>query len=327
MGARLGLYRALVEAGPATAGELAGRTGTDERYAREWLEQQAVAGIVHVDDVEADPGARRYHLPPPHADVLTDEDSIHHYGWIGIEMVRSVRSLPDLVEAFKTGGAPPQVPSEGGEGEFNRAIFVNHLSDWLAQIPSVHDRLRADPPARVGDFACGTGWASISVARAYPSVVVDGFDLDEDRIRQATAHASEAGVDDRVRFHVRDIAASGLAGRYDVVLVMEALHDLARPVDALRGIHGVLAEGGSVIVGDERVQEDFIAPGDELERYVYGWSLVSCLPGAMGDPQSAQTGAAIRPATVRRYALEAGFREVEILPIEFELLRFYRLVP
>jgi hypothetical protein len=115
--------------------------------------------------------------------------------------------------------------------------------------------------------------------------------------------------------------------RYDLVTVFEALHDMARPVEALAAARRMLAEGGSVVVADEPVADEFTAPASEMERYAYAWSVVSCLPSAMGDPETAATGAVMRPATLARYARSAGFARTEALPVETEVWRFYRLVP
>ncbi len=109
--------------------------------------------------------------------------------------------------------------------------------------------------------------------------------------------------------------------------IFEALHDMSRPVDVLGALRGMLAEGGSVIVGDERVEDEFTAPAGEIERLYYGFSVLHCLPVGMVGPDPAGTGTVMRAGTVRRYAEEAGFSEVEVLPIENEFYRFYRLLP
>jgi 2-polyprenyl-3-methyl-5-hydroxy-6-metoxy-1,4-benzoquinol methylase len=329
LGERLGLYRALADGGPATPAELAGRTGTNERYVREWLEHHAASGLLEVDDATAEPAARRYRMPPEHVPVLVDADDTRYEAYKGVDVVRAARPLPDLVKAFRSGGAPPPLAWEPeGRAEFNRAVFLNLLGrSWLPAIGEVDRRLRAEPPARVADIACGTGWSSIAIAREYPTVRVDGFDLDPDVIAAARGNAQAEGLGDRVRFSVSDASDPGLSGRYDLVTVFEALHDLTRPVEALRAAHALLQQGGSVLVADELVEEEFTAPASELERYHYGWSVVSCLPSAMGDPDTAATGAVMRPATLRRYALAAGFREVEVLPIETGFWLLYRLLP
>jgi SAM-dependent methyltransferase len=156
---------------------------------------------------------------------------------------------------------------------------------------------------------------------------VDGFDLDPDVVAAATRHAAETGMAGRVRFAVVDAAEPGLPEAYDLVTIFEALHDMARPVDALRAARAMLAEGGSVVIADERVEDEFTAPAPDPDRRAYGWSVVSCLPSVMGDPETAATGAALRPATLGGYAAAAGFARTEALGIEAEDWRFYRLLP
>jgi ubiquinone/menaquinone biosynthesis C-methylase UbiE len=327
LGERLGLYRALADQGPATSVELAERTGTNERYVREWLEHHAASGLVEVDDVTAAPTVRRYTLPPEHVPVLADEDDINYHGYKGVELARAARMLPELVEAYRTGDAPPHQPWEPeGRAEFNRPTYLNLLGKkWLPAIPEIDERLRADPPARVADFACGTGWSSIAMAQAYPKITVQGVDLDADAIAAAQGHAREAGLGDRVSFSAAN--AADQSGRFDLVTILEALHDMSRPVAALNTARQMLAPGGSVLILDELVEDEFTAPASELERYHYGWSLMSCLPDAMGDPESAATGAVMRPDTLRRYTTEAGFSQTEVLPFQTDLFRFYRLIP
>jgi 2-polyprenyl-3-methyl-5-hydroxy-6-metoxy-1,4-benzoquinol methylase len=206
-------------------------------------------------------------------------------------------------------------------------MFINLLgTEWLPAIPDVHERLQSGMPARVADVGCGTGWSSIAIARAYPNVQVDGFDLDETSIAIARENAVAAGVADRVTFAVRDAADPQLAGRYDLVTAFETVHDMARPAEALRAMRALAREGGAVIIADERVGETFSAPGDEIERLNYGFSVLHCLPASLAETPSAGIGTVMRPPTLRRLAAEAGFREVEILPIENDFWRFYRLV-
>ncbi len=332
VGDRLGLYRALA-AVPMTPRDLAAATATDERYVREWLEQQAVSGVLAVDEPAAPEAERRYRLPAGHAEVLTDEDSLACMTPFARMMVGMVRPLPAVLDGFRTGAGVAYADYDAdfceGQGRMNRAMFVNLLgSAWLPQVPDVHRRLQDQPPARVADVACGTGWSSIALARAYPSIVVDGYDLDERSIALARANAAAAGLDDRVRFAVRDAAQLGAAdGGYDLVTVFEAIHDLARPVEALRALRRLVGERGTVIVADERVAETFTAPGDDVERVMYGFSILHCLPVGRAEQPSAATGTALRPARMREYATAAGFGTVTVLGIEHDFWRFYRLDP
>ena len=296
---------------------------------REWLEQHAASGLLAVEDPAAGPLRRRYRMPAAHVPVLADPDHVDYQAYRGVEAVRAARPMPDVVEAFRHGGAPPPLPWEPeGRAEFNRALFLNLLgSRWLPAIPEVDRRLRAEPPARVADVACGTGWSSIAMARAYPTITVDGFDVDPDVVAAAVENAREADLADRVRFAVVDAADPVVAGHYDLVTIFEALHDMARPVEALRAARAMLAEGGSVVIADERVEDEFTAPAPDPDRRAYGWSVVSCLPSAMGDPETAATGAVLRPATLAGYAGAAGFRHTEALGVESADWRFYRLLP
>ena len=327
LGERLGLYRALAESGAATSSQLAARTGTSERYVREWLEHHAASALLAVDDPRAEPLARRYWLPQEHIPVLANRDDVRYEAYNGVDIVRAARGLPQLVEAFRVGNAPPPLPWEPeGRAEPNRARFINLLgTEWLPAIVDVDVRLRAEPAARVLDVACGTGWSSIAMAQAYPSITVDGVDLDRDAIGAARMNAERAGVAGRVRFSVTDAADLGGTGGYDLVTIFEALHDMSRPVDALSTARHMLTEDGTLLVVDGLVGEEFTAPASARERNEYGWSVISCLPGAMGDPQTAATGAVMRPSVLRQYALQAGFGDVEVLPIHTDYWRFYRL--
>jgi SAM-dependent methyltransferase len=330
LGDRLGLYRALAGRDGTTEAELAEAAGIDERYAREWLEQQAVAGILEVDDADADAAERRYRLPDGHAEALTDRESLAYV----TPMARFAASfggvLPAIEAAFRTGGgvAWEDFGTFGREAqaEANRPLFLTLLgSEWLPAIPDVDERLRSAPAARVADVACGAGWSSIGIALAYPGVQVDGFDLDPASVELARANAAEAGVDDRVRFHVRDAGDEELAGAYQLVTVFEAIHDLSQPVPVLAAMRRLAAEDGAVLVMDERVADAFTAPGDEVERLMYTYSILCCLPAGLADTPSAATGTVMRTDTLRGYAEEAGFERLEVLPIEHDVFRFYRL--
>jgi len=332
IGDRLGLYQALVELGPVTPGELAIQAGTHERYTREWLEQQAVAGIIEVEDAQVVASARRYHLSPGHAEVLLTADSLDYLTPLARMTVGYAQVLPTLLEAFQTGGGVPftdyGADLREGQAARARAMYHNLLGNvWLPAIPELHARLQADPPARVVDIACGYGWSSLALAQVYPKAHVDGFDNDEDSITAARIAAAEAGLADRVSFVVCDATDLGLVGTYDLVLVCNAIHDLARPVEALQVVRQLVAGGGTVIAFEPRAAERFGAPGDVFDQMHYLESLLFSLPKGMAEQPSAATGQLMRPATLRRYAMEASFRNVEILPIEHPCMRIYRLFP
>jgi 2-polyprenyl-3-methyl-5-hydroxy-6-metoxy-1,4-benzoquinol methylase len=331
LGERLGLYRALAANGPLTTAELASSAGIHERYAREWLEQEAVAGILTVEPSPESAGERRYRLPSGHAEVLIDADSTNFFAPAARGVVSIGNVMPMVEEAFRSGAGVPY-EAYGADmrtsiSSLNRPGFLKLLgTKWFPAIPDVDTRLRAQPPARVADVGCGTGWSSIAIAKSYPLVIVDGFDLDSASIEDARQNAQAGGVADRVTFHVRDAADPRLAGSYDLVTAFETIHDMSDPVGALRAMRGLVKEGGAVVIADEKVAEEFAAPGDETERFMYGWSAVHCLPVGMVGPDSAGTGTVMRPSRLRQYAREAGFADVEVLPVENDLWRFYRLI-
>jgi SAM-dependent methyltransferase len=329
LGDRLGLYRALRAYGPATSEELAERSAIAERYAREWLEHQAAVGYLEVDDEAAAPHERRYTLPVAHAEVLADPDSLRYLAGIPRAIAASLTAMPDLVEAYRTGGGVGWArfgeAMMTGQGDTNRPLFLTSLArEWLPSIPEVHAALSGG--GRVADIGCGVGWSSIAMALGYPRATVDGFDLDEASIDRARRNAREMGVEDRVRFHDIDAAETPVGEGYDLALAFECVHDMSYPVPVLAAMRRLVDGRGTVLVVDERVGEHFQAPADDVERMMYGFSLLVCLPDGMSHPDSVGTGTVMRPSTLRRYAVEAGFDDIEIMPIEHDAFRVYRLV-
>jgi SAM-dependent methyltransferase len=327
LGDRLGLYAALAD-GPATSADLAARAGIAERYAREWLEQQTVSGFLEVDDAAADAGARRYTMPEATAAVVLEKDELTYLLPFARMFVAAGQQLPGLMDAYRTGGGVnwreygPDM-SEGQEYG-NRPSFLAFLGSWIADgLPDVHERLTAG--GRVADVGCGGGWSSIAMASAYPSITVDGFDLDEPAVERARANAQAAGVADRVRFHAMDPAEADHGDGYDLVTAFECIHDMPQPVPVLTAMRGMARDGGAVMVMDENVAHAFEVPGNEVERLMYGFSTLVCLPDGMSHPGSVGTGTVMRPSTFEGYAREAGYERVEILPIEADFWRFYRL--
>ena len=331
VGDRLGLYRALAEAGPMTPAQLAAAAGIHARYAREWLEQQAASGIVDVSGDE--PGdSPRFCLPEGHAEALLDEDSLNYVAPFGKLLLGCVRPVDALLEAYRTGAGVPYgdygVDLHEGQAAFTRPMFVNLLAqEWLPAVSGVHERLVADPPTRVADLACGGGISSIAIAKGYPKVRVDGIDLDPPSIDLANRNLVGSGVEGRVTFHVRDASDAQLRGAYDLVTIFEALHDMTYPVGVLQAARDLLAEGGCVVVGDERSADVFGAPADDLERLYYGFSILHCLPVGMIGEGAAGTGTVMRASTVEAYARSAGFSRFEVAPIDNDFWRFYVLRP
>lgn len=310
LGHRLGWYAALHEHGPATPDELAETTGSQARYAKEWLEQQAVAGFLTIDP------DGRFRLPPGHAETLLDQDSPLWTEPLVRQIVTAILRLPAIAEAYRTGGGVsweaygPEMSV--AQADATRPLLRHALAnDWVPQIPDLAERLAG--PARVADLGCGHGWSSIGLAVAFPDIEVDGFDVDPVALAAARKHAAAAGVADRVRFHNVDASAGLPSSGYDVLLAVECLHDLPRPVEALAAMRAAAKPDAVVIVVDEAADPVLTAPGDEVQRMLYGFSLLLCLPDSLSHPGSAAVGTVIRPATVTGFATAAGFAAVEPL--------------
>lgn len=327
LGERLGLYEALWEYGPQTSGELANATGTVERYVREWLEQQAVAGVLEVGDPAQPPAARSFSLPNAHAHVLLDDDSeacmkpcAAVAPWVG-------KSVEIMTEEFRrgTGVAFGAFDLHDLQAAFTRPVFRHHLvQNWLPALPDVQAKLSAGSPVRIAEVGCGTGVAALTVADAYPEARIDGFDLDEASIRVAQEAAERQGLADRVHFEARDAGDPTIPGAYDLVMAIEMIHDVPDPVSVLRTMRTLAGADGTVLVADERTEDAFTVPGNEMERFFYSFSPLHCLAVSM-QAGGAGTGTVLRADTLRDYAKRAGFSAVEVLDVEHPQFRLYRL--
>jgi SAM-dependent methyltransferase len=331
LGLRLGLYRALAEGGPMRNNDLAAAAGIAPRYAQEWLEQQTVTGIVTCLDRSVEAAERRYELPAGHDVVLLDADSPACLAPIALAAAGIAGVLPQLLDAYRAGTGVPYAAYgtdfRDGQAGFNRPTFVNLLAaEWLPNaLPELHELLQNADQPRIADVACGAGWSAIALARAYPRARVDGFDIDEASIADARRNAAEAGLGDRVRFEVAD--AKDLEPRgYDLVCVFEAVHDLSHPVEVLSALRVLRGRDAVVLVMDERTADSFAESDGPIEAFLYGASVLHCLPVGMSERDSAGTGAVMRVGTLRTYAQRAGFADVEVLPVDHDLFRLYRLM-
>lgn len=320
LGDRLGLFALLTEQGPLSSDEFAERAGIHSRYAREWLEQQAVAGVLVWTE-------GRFSLPAAHAAVLADPTSLSYLAPLARLAVAAASRTPELLRVYRDGGgvgwAEFGPDARDAQGDANRPWFERELATALAGVPTVNAVL-SRPDARIVDIGCGHGWSTVALARAYPRAVVVGVDIDVPSLEAARAHAARTA---RVSFREAD-DGYGDDGSVDAGFVFEALHDMPRPVEVLSALRRALRDDGIVIVMDEAVAPEFAPPGDEIERVMYAYSTLICLPDSMSTPGSAATGTVMRPSVLASYARDAGYSAVEVLPIEgFSAFRFYLLTP
>ena len=325
LGWRLHLYSAVDDHGPVTATGLADAAGIDARYAREWLEQQAAAGFLAVDDAGAGEDERRYSLPDGYRAVLVDKEDMSHVAPFAPMVVGIAGALPEVAAAYRTGEGVPYTrygaDFREGQGGINRPLFTHDLAGWIEGMTDIHERLSAG--GRAVDLGCGQGWSTVALAKAYPAALVIGIDTDVASVDEAVAIAQGAGVN--VEF--RTVDAAGVDGSADLVCIFEALHDMAQPVAVLQAARAQLAAGGAVLLVDERVEDAFTLPASEVERVMYGWSVLHCLPACRVESPSAALGTVLRRPAVEALAAEAGFASVRELAIENDFFRFYRLNP
>lgn len=325
LGRRLGLYTNLTTS--RTVLQLAEATGIAVRYAREWLEQQAVAGFVKVDDPGLRWDERRYTLADHQRAAFVDADDPTHVSPLADMLAGVGGALGEVIDAYRAGTGVPYADYGSafrwGQGGINRPALRAELADvWLAAVPDVVERLRTKGGA-IADLGCGTGWATIALAAAFPDARVVGYDSDRPSIADAYDNARKAGVS--AEFHSVDAAALNGSQPYDLIVMIEALHDMADPVGVLRSARQVLAPAGALVVADEKVADEFTAPGDELERMMYGWSVLHCLPASLAEPNSAGVGTVLRSGHLRMLAEEAGFASVERSDIDAGFFSLYVL--
>jgi SAM-dependent methyltransferase len=327
LGDRLGWYRSLAADGPASAAELAARTHTAPRYAREWLEQQAVAGYLTLDKDGA-PDERVFSIPDSVAEVLTDETSLAYVAPVARMFGAVGPVLPQLLAAYREGGgvgwAELGADAREAQADQNRPWFGAELASALRGAPTLDAALRR-PGARILDVGCGGAWSTIGLAQAYPEATFVGVDIDSPTVDMARNNVAAAGLAGQIEILCAD-ASTLPAGTFDLAFAFECVHDMPRPVEVLDAVRRSLVPGGAMVVMDEAVAETFAPDGDDLERIMYGFSLFVCLPDSMASNPTVATGTVMRPSTLRAYAEAAGFTSFEVLPIEgFSFFRFYRL--
>jgi SAM-dependent methyltransferase len=328
VGDRLGWFSALAHDGAATPTQLAQRTGTAERYCREWLELQACYGNVVVEPA-GDQVSRKFRLPEAAAEVLTDQHSLAFLGSIPRMFGAIAAQLPALLAAYRSGGGVSWADfgddMREAQAAANRPWFESALAPALNGCADVHAVL-SRPDARIADVGCGAGWSTVALALAYPQAELVGFDVDQPSIDMARAAATRKGVADRVSFRLAEGESLAEHEQFDAAFAFECLHDMPRPVEVLSAIRASVRPDGLVVVVDEAVADELEAPGDEVDRFMYGCSLFICLPDGLSSTPSAGTGTVFRRSILTDYAIRAGFRDVSDLPIEnFGFFRFYRL--
>lgn len=306
IGDQLGLYKALAEAGPLTASELAAKTGTAERYVREWLGNQAAGAYVSYD-----PATAKFHLPPEHALALADESSpVFLQG--AFQIIAAIfKAKPKILENFKTGAGMDWCEHDHqlfeGTERFFRPNYVGHLiSSWIPALEGTEAKLQSG--AKVADVGCGFGASTILMARAFPQSEFHGYDYHAPSIETARHRAEAAGLKDRVHFHVAE-STDYPGDNFDLVTHFDCLHDMGDPQGAAKHVLETLAPDGTWMIVEpfagDRLEDNLNPVG----RVFYAASTSICVPASLAQDGVA-LGAQAGEARLKEILVKAGFGKV-----------------
>ncbi len=302
LGDRLGLYAAMADSEPVTAGELARRTGTNERLVREWLSNQAAGGYVTYD-----PATECFRLPPEHAFVLADESSPALVQGL-FDLVAAVyQSIDKELGVFRTGEGLSWRDHHDAlftatERSFRPGYRAHLVQEWIPALTGMHEKLTAG--ARVADVGCGHGASTVVLAAAYPRSTFVGYDYHAPSIDAARQKAEQAGVAERVSFEVAD--ASDISGPFDLIAFFDCWHDTSDPLGVAQCARQALADGGSVLLvepfANDRLEDNL----NPLGRFGYGISTLACTPCSISDGGPG-LGAQAGETRTRELFARAGF--------------------
>jgi SAM-dependent methyltransferase len=304
LGDRLGLYKAMDGAGPISSSELAEKTGTAERYVREWLNAQAAGGFVTYD-----PETKRYELPAEQAMVLANENSPAFVGGAFELATATLKSGPEIEAAFKTGAGfgwhqhDPGVAT-GCERFFRPGYNANLVSSWLPALEGVEAKLRVG--ANVADIGCGLGASTRLMAEAYPRSKFTGFDYHKESIELARKETKDAGLQDRARFEVAPAAAFPGTG-YDLIAMFDSLHDMGDPVGAAKHVRQTLAPDGTWLIVEPIAGDKVEQNLNPVGRAYYAFSNFLCTPSSLSQEVGLALGAQAGEARIRDVVTAGGF--------------------
>lgn len=324
LGDWLGLFKDLATRGPATSVELAARAGVNERYAREWLGGMAAARYI-----EHDPASGRFTLPPEHEPSLAQEGEPFFVGGQYQTLLAAIAQIGQVEEAFRIGGGVPQSAYDDSlwDGQERlSARWIEHLlaQVWLPALPEIQAKLERG--AAVADVGCGRGLALIKLAQAYPNSYYVGYDLFEPAIARASENARTAGVADRVRFQQLD-ATNGLPAQFDVISTFDVVHDAADPCRLLRAIRQALRPDGIYLCAERNCSDTLEENIGPIGALFYGMSLFYCMTTSLAVGGAGLGTLGLPEARLREMCIEAGFCNVNRLPLENPFTVLYEIRP
>jgi 2-polyprenyl-3-methyl-5-hydroxy-6-metoxy-1,4-benzoquinol methylase len=324
LGDRLGLFKDLAGAGPATSSELATRVGINERYAREWLSALTAAGYLTYD-----PASEVFTLPPEHIPALAREAGPYFFGGVHQMLTGIGAALDPLVQAFRIGGGVPQSTYGGdwwdGMERFTAAWVENLLvQEWVPVVPDVEAKLEAG--ARVADVGCGRGRALVKLAQTYSKSTFVGYDMFGPSVEVATSKAKAAGVDDRVRFEMRDVSR-GLPEHFDIILTLDVIHDAVDPVGVLRAIREALRDDGVYLCLDINCSDKLEENAGPLGAMFLSFSVLYCMTTSLAHGGVGLGTVGLHEPKLHELSAVAGFGSVRRVEIENPFNNLYELRP
>jgi 2-polyprenyl-3-methyl-5-hydroxy-6-metoxy-1,4-benzoquinol methylase len=304
IGDKLGLYKALAAGGPQTSAELAKKTGTAERYVREWLSAQAAGGYVTYD-----PGAVKFHLSEEQAFAMADESSPVFLPGAFQVALAAVKAEEQLTERFKTGKGlgwheHHHELFEGTERFFRPGYAANLIAAWIPSLEGVEQKLKSG--GRVADVGCGLGASTILMAKSYPKSEFVGFDYHDKSIDSAKQRAKDAGVSDRIRFEVAK-AKDYPGNDYDFVTFFDCLHDMGDPAGASAHVRSSLKKDGTWMIVEPNAGDKLEDNLNPIGRAFYGASTLLCTPASLDQEVGLALGAQAGEKRLREVVTSGGF--------------------
>src|SRR5271154_2638998 len=304
IGDKLGLYRAMGDGEPVTPGQLAQRTGTAERYIREWLNANAAGKYVEYDAANG-----TYFMSPEQALALAQDNTPIHLPGFYHMLASLMKDEEKITEIYRTGKGMAWHEHEKGlfegcERFFRPTYLANLVSSWIPALEGVEAKLKAG--ARVADIGCGHGASTVLMAKAYPASKFFGFDYHVPSIEKAREKAKAAGVADRVTFEVAQ--AKAFPGKdYDLVAFFDCLHDMGDPVGAAGHVKTTLAPGGTWMIVEPFANDDTAANHNPIGRIFYSASATVCVPCSLAQEVGLGLGAQAGPARLGSGVRGGGF--------------------
>jgi 2-polyprenyl-3-methyl-5-hydroxy-6-metoxy-1,4-benzoquinol methylase len=304
IGDRLGLYKGMGDSKPVSPAELATRTGTHERYVREWLNSNAASGYVTYDV-----STGTFTLPPEQAFALAVDNSPAYLPGVFQIISSCFHDAEKIEQAFRTGKGVGWHEHHhdlyhGTERFFRPNYIANLTSSWIPALDGVEDKLKRG--AKIADIGCGLGASTILMAKAYPKSKVYGFDYHQQSIEMARAAADREGVGDRIAFEVASAKAFP-GGDYDFIAFFDCLHDMGDPTGAARHVRSAMAPNGTWMIVEPYAEDATEANHNPIGRVFYSASTLLCVPASLSQEVGAALGAQAGERRLREVVTSGGF--------------------